>query len=43
MRSTRSLWATAFVDYAKENGAWKLMRSNLAPLFRNHRDLPEPY
>jgi hypothetical protein len=29
------IWGPYFVDYTKENGEWKILHSNLAPLFRN--------
>lgn len=29
------IWGPYYVDYAKENGVWKIHHSNLAPLFRN--------
>jgi hypothetical protein len=29
------IWGPYYVDYVKENGAWKIHHSNLAPLFRN--------
>ena len=29
------VWGPYYVDYLKENGAWKIHHSNLAPLFRN--------
>jgi hypothetical protein len=29
------IWGPYYVDYVKENGAWKILHSNLAPLFRN--------
>lgn len=29
------IWGPYYVDYVKENGAWKIHHSNLVPLFRN--------
>jgi hypothetical protein len=29
------IWGPYYVDYVKENGEWKLLHSNLNPLFRN--------
>jgi hypothetical protein len=29
------IWGPYYVDYVKENGEWKILHSNLAPLFRN--------
>jgi hypothetical protein len=29
------IWGPYYVDYIKENGEWKILHSNLAPLFRN--------
>lgn len=29
------IWGPYYVDYIKEVGAWKILHSNLAPLFRN--------
>jgi hypothetical protein len=29
------IWGPYYVDYVKEEGAWRIAHSNLAPLFRN--------
>jgi len=29
------IWGPYYVDYVKENGKWRILHSNLAPLFRN--------
>ena len=29
------IWGPYYVDYVKEDGAWRIAHSNLAPLFRN--------
>jgi ketosteroid isomerase-like protein len=29
------IWGPYYVDYVKEGGEWKILHSNLAPLFRN--------
>lgn len=29
------IWGPYYVDYLKENGEWRILHSNLAPLFRN--------
>ena len=29
------IWGPYYVDYVKENGEWRILHSNLAPLFRN--------
>jgi hypothetical protein len=29
------IWGPYYVDYVRENGEWKILHSNLAPLFRN--------
>jgi hypothetical protein len=29
------IWGPYYVDYIKENGEWRILHSNLVPLFRN--------
>jgi hypothetical protein len=29
------IWGPYYIDYIKENGEWKILHSNLTPLFRN--------
>jgi hypothetical protein len=33
------VWGPYYVDYVKENGEWLILRSNLAPVFRNSYDV----
>jgi hypothetical protein len=33
--SSRWVWGQYYVDYIKEDGEWRIQRSNLVPLFRN--------
>jgi hypothetical protein len=34
-RSASWIWGPYYVDYVKEAGQWRILHSNLAPLFRN--------
>lgn len=33
------VWGPYYVDYVKEDGAWRILHSNLAPLFRNRYEV----
>ncbi|HTT02720.1 MAG TPA: nuclear transport factor 2 family protein [Steroidobacteraceae bacterium] len=33
------VWGPYYIDYLKENGAWRILHSNLAPLFRNRYEV----
>ncbi len=33
------IWGPYYVDYVKEDGAWRIAHSNLAPLFRNRYEV----
>jgi hypothetical protein len=33
------VWGPYYVDYVKEDGEWRILHSNLAPLFRNRYEL----
>ena len=33
------IWGPYYVDYIKEEGAWRIAHSNLAPLFRNRYEM----
>jgi len=33
------VWGPYYVDYVKEEGAWRILHSNLAPLFRNRYEV----
>ena len=33
------VWGPYYVDYVKEDGEWRILHSNLAPLFRNRYDV----
>ena len=33
------IWGPYYVDYVKEDGAWRIAHSNLAPLFRNRYEI----
>lgn len=32
------IWGPYYIDYVKENGQWRILHSNLVPLFRNPYD-----
>ncbi len=34
-KSATWIWGPCYVDYVKEEGAWRIAHTNLAPLFRN--------
>lgn len=29
------IWGPYYIDYVKENGQWRILHSNLSPIFRN--------
>jgi hypothetical protein len=33
------VWGPYYIDYVKENGEWRILHSNLAPVFRNSYDV----
>jgi hypothetical protein len=33
------VWGPYYIDYVKEDGAWRILHSNLAPLFRNRYEV----